>query len=214
MTRLPRDVQEAVARVVVMSRNNHRATLNVCFPYTAQDEIAAATRQLAIGVRDGLIRAEDVDDALLELCLYTRHCPEPDLLIRTSGEVRLSDFLLWQSAYSHLCFMDVLWPEFTWYHLAAAILAYQRKQPHMAAYRIASAATRSQRGAVAADAERARRVEAFLHTIYAECDVLFERLFVSAPLGAGDVPAYAPSSSSAHEAASATSDDSYVAKVR
>ncbi|XP_052807996.1 dehydrodolichyl diphosphate synthase complex subunit DHDDS-like [Mya arenaria] len=123
---LPEDVQRTVAEVVNLSKNNTRAKLNVCFSYTSREEICTAMRELAEGVEQGLIRETDVSEELLERCLYTNQSVEPDLLIRTSGEVRLSDFLLWQSTFSVLSFLEVLWPDFSIWHMYAAILHYQR----------------------------------------------------------------------------------------
>lgn len=123
---LPLDVQQHIAEVVNFSKNNDRAILNVCFAYTAQDDISNAMKELALGVKAGEIRESDISESLLEGCLYTSHCRPVDLLIRTSGEVRLSDFLLWESTYSCLAFVKVLWPEFSIWHLYGTILHYQR----------------------------------------------------------------------------------------
>lgn len=123
---LPEDIQRTVAEVVNLSKNNTRATLNVCFSYTSRDEICTAMREMAEGVDRGEINESDISEELLEKCLYTNQSPDPDLLIRTSGEVRLSDFLLWQSTFSVLSFLEVLWPDFSIWHLYAAVLHYQR----------------------------------------------------------------------------------------
>ncbi|CAG5120324.1 unnamed protein product [Candidula unifasciata] len=118
---LPKDLQELLAEAVCMSAHNKRAILNVCFAYTARDDMCMAMQELAVGVKEG-----DISESLFEKCLYTCHCRNVDLLIRTSGEVRLSDFLLWESSFSCLAFVKVLWPEFSIWHLYAAILHYQR----------------------------------------------------------------------------------------
>ncbi|XP_033739932.1 dehydrodolichyl diphosphate synthase complex subunit DHDDS-like [Pecten maximus] len=123
---LPPDIQQVVADAVEFSKDNTRAILNVCFSYTSRDEICAGMRELAEGVSNGLIRTSDISEELLDNCLYTRKSRDPDLLIRTSGEVRLSDFLLWQTAYSCLAFVSVLWPEFSVWHLYSGILHYQK----------------------------------------------------------------------------------------
>ncbi|XP_025097488.1 dehydrodolichyl diphosphate synthase complex subunit DHDDS-like [Pomacea canaliculata] len=120
------ELQQMIADAVLFSKNNKRATLNVCFAYTARDDISNAMKELALGVKAGEIQESDITDSLLEKCLYSSHCRPVDLLIRTSGEVRLSDFQLWESAYSCLAFVNVLWPEFSIWHLYAAILHYQR----------------------------------------------------------------------------------------
>ncbi|PWA20622.1 hypothetical protein CCH79_00011549, partial [Gambusia affinis] len=95
---LPLDLQQVIAKAVVMTKNHNKCFLNVCFAYTSRYEITNAVREMAWGVEQGLIKASDVSEALLSECLYSSNSPNPDLLIRTSGEVRLSDFLLWQKA--------------------------------------------------------------------------------------------------------------------
>ncbi|XP_062841682.1 dehydrodolichyl diphosphate synthase complex subunit DHDDS isoform X2 [Trichomycterus rosablanca] len=99
--------------------------LNVCFAYTSRYEIANAVKEMAWGTEQGLIKSSDVSEALLSQCLYTSSSPDPDLLIRTSGEVRLSDFLLWQTSHSCIVFQSVLWPEYTFWNLCEAVLQYQ-----------------------------------------------------------------------------------------
>ncbi|XP_028837377.1 dehydrodolichyl diphosphate synthase complex subunit DHDDS isoform X2 [Denticeps clupeoides] len=96
MSLLPLDLQEIIAQAVVATRAHNKCFLNVCFAYTSRHEIANAVKEMAWGVQQGLIKSSDVSDELLSQCLYSRNSPNPDLLIRTSGEVRLSDFLLWQ----------------------------------------------------------------------------------------------------------------------
>lgn len=132
---LPSDVLESVARAVNFSRDNTRAFLNVCFAYTSRHEMTASIKRLAQGTEDGMIVPSDVSEELFERCLYTGDSPPPDLVIRTSGEVRLSDFLLWQSSYSCLCFQDILWPEFSIWNFFSAILSYQRNYPAIQAAR-------------------------------------------------------------------------------
>jgi ditrans,polycis-polyprenyl diphosphate synthase len=122
---LPRDIQEIVAEGVNMTKHNNRAILNICFAYTSRDEICHAMQCVAEGVSLQMIRESDISESLLERCLYSSKSKPPDLLIRTSGEVRLSDFLLWQSGYSVLSFVPVLWPEFSRWHFYAGILHYQ-----------------------------------------------------------------------------------------
>ncbi|XP_043362024.1 dehydrodolichyl diphosphate synthase complex subunit DHDDS isoform X5 [Dermochelys coriacea] len=95
---LPLDIQELIAQAVLATRNYNKCFLNVCFAYTSRHEISNAVREMAWGVEQGLLEPSDVSESLLDKCLYTNNSPNPDLLIRTSGEVRLSDFLLWQKA--------------------------------------------------------------------------------------------------------------------
>ncbi|XP_067093984.1 dehydrodolichyl diphosphate synthase complex subunit DHDDS [Osmerus mordax] len=122
---LPLDLQQAIARAVVSTRTHNKCFLNVCFAYTSRYEITNAVREMAWGVEQGLLKSSDVSEGLLSQCLYSRNSPNPDLLIRTSGEVRLSDFLLWQTSHSCLVFQTVLWPEYSFWNLCEAILQYQ-----------------------------------------------------------------------------------------
>lgn len=123
---LPLDIQEMIAESVNYTKDHDKVVLNVCFAYTSRDEICTAMRETAEGVQMGSIKETDISERLLESCLYTNKSPRPDLLVRTSGEVRLSDFLLWQTSYSVLSFMQVLWPDFSVWHLYAGVLHYQQ----------------------------------------------------------------------------------------
>lgn len=95
------------------TEGNDRVHLTVALNYGGRDEVARATKRLARDVADGKLRPEDVDEETLPKYLDTRVLPDPDLVIRTSGEARISNFLLWQSAYSEYEFIDTLWPDFT-----------------------------------------------------------------------------------------------------
>ena len=108
-----------------------RCTLNVAFSYTSREEVCSAVKKVSKAVEEGLLKPKDIDQNLIEKCLYTGCSPMPDLLVRTSGEVRLSDFLLWQSAYSVTYFSEVLWPEFSLNNLLMAIFYYQRHQRYV-----------------------------------------------------------------------------------
>merc|ERR1712165_375933 len=114
-----------------MTRSNTRCTLNVAFSYTSREEVCSAVKKVSKAVNDGLLKPKDINHDLIEKCLYTGNSPMPDLLVRTSGEVRLSDFLLWQSSYSVTHFTQVLWPEFSLNNLLAAVFHYQSKQLHI-----------------------------------------------------------------------------------
>ncbi|KAM4601491.1 dehydrodolichyl diphosphate synthase complex subunit DHDDS [Polymixia lowei] len=125
LSMLPLDLQHHIAKAVVATRTHNKCFLNVCFAYTSRHEITNAVREMAWGVEQGLIKSSDVSEALLSECLYSNNSPNPDLLIRTSGEVRLSDFLLWQTSHTCLVFQSVLWPEYSFWNLCEAILQYQ-----------------------------------------------------------------------------------------
>eukprot|EP00039_Didymoeca_costata_P013856 m.217313 g.217313 ORF g.217313 m.217313 type:complete len:370 (+) comp15885_c0_seq3:190-1299(+) len=126
---LPLDLQKIIAKMTLVSRDNTKAVLNVAMPYTSRHEISQAVSDVSKGIHDGLLHSSDINEELLERCLYTGEDPYPDLLVRTSGEVRLSDFLLWQGGYSCLVFEDVLWPEFSFWNFVWCLLKYQRNYP-------------------------------------------------------------------------------------
>jgi undecaprenyl diphosphate synthase len=106
---------------------NNRLTLIIALSYGSRAEIAHAARQLAAKVLAGVLRPQDIDDVLLAEHLYTRGIPDPDLIIRTSGEKRVSNFLLWQAAYAELVFIDTLWPDFTRQDFEQALQEYRRR---------------------------------------------------------------------------------------
>jgi tritrans,polycis-undecaprenyl-diphosphate synthase [geranylgeranyl-diphosphate specific] len=104
--------------------------LNIAIAYGGQEELVDAFKKVALMAKTGELCVDDIDEKIIESCLYTSHLPqpEPDLILRTSGEKRLSGFLIWQSAYSELVFMDVFWPEFRKIDLMRAIRTYQRRK--------------------------------------------------------------------------------------
>lgn len=118
---LGEDVREIVERAETKTAANTRFNLTVAFNYGSRDEIARAAGKLAEAASRGEIAPEDIDPARFESFLDTAGLPDPDLVVRTSGERRTSNFLLWQSAYAEFVFLDVLWPDFGRDHLQAAI---------------------------------------------------------------------------------------------
>jgi len=141
---LPSDLQNLIFQAMEATSKNNKATLNVAFSYTSRDEMTNAVKALANAVDTGYLEVDDISVDLIERCFYTSLSNEtgntlshrtknscPDLLVRTSGESRLSDFLLWQSSYSVTHFTDVLWPDFGLHHLMAAIFHYQSKNYHI-----------------------------------------------------------------------------------
>ncbi len=118
----------AASALVERTAANDRLILNLFISYGSRAEIARAARLLAQDVAAGRLRAEEVDEDALAARLYTAGCPDPDLLIRTSGEQRISNFLLWQLAYTELYISPVLWPDFSAQHLYQAIHDYQQRE--------------------------------------------------------------------------------------
>lgn len=118
----------AVERVMAETAHNQRLSLNLFISYSGRAELVRAARLLAEDARAGRLDPRTINDADIEARLYTAGVPEPDLLIRTSGEQRLSNFLLWQIAYAELFISPVLWPDFSRRHLFEAILDYQSRE--------------------------------------------------------------------------------------
>ena len=127
---LPDNLQQLIADVEKATEAYDRRFLNFAFAYGGRAEILDAAKTIADKVKNRELRLEDIDESTFEKYLYTSHMPnqEPDLIIRTSGEERLSGFLLWQAAYSELCFLDVYWPEFRFIDLLRAIRTFQRRK--------------------------------------------------------------------------------------
>jgi undecaprenyl diphosphate synthase len=119
--RLSPAIVELIEKSETMTRANARMRLTMALSYGGRAEIAAAARRIAADVAAGRVTADRVDENLVQRYLFTADAPDPDLVIRTSGEKRISNFLLWQSAYSELVFMDKHWPDFGKADLAAAI---------------------------------------------------------------------------------------------
>ena len=125
---LPARVREAIGIAEEATKDYHDYRYNVALGYGGRDEIVDAIRQLAREVRDGSLRPEAIDSEMVSRHLYTADLPDPDLILRTSGEERISNFLLWQSAYSELYFSDVLWPGLTRLEFLRAIRTFQLRR--------------------------------------------------------------------------------------
>ncbi|KYN31733.1 Dehydrodolichyl diphosphate synthase [Trachymyrmex septentrionalis] len=128
---IPEDLCKLVAEAMTITRENNKAFLNLAFAYTSRDEITHAIKDIIQGVKDADILPEDINEDLITDCLYTYKSPNPDLLIRTSGETRLSDFLMWQISNTCIYFTEVLWPEFNIWNFLSAIFYYQRCYPNL-----------------------------------------------------------------------------------
>jgi undecaprenyl diphosphate synthase len=125
---LAADIVHDIADAERLTRSNTRIDVNICINYGARDEILRAARNLARRVAAGEMTPEEIDEANFERELLTAGLPDPDLLIRTSGEQRISNFLLWQCAYTELVFVDTLWPDFGKEHLERAIAEFRRRE--------------------------------------------------------------------------------------
>ena len=125
---LPEHVKNQLYNIMELTKNNTKGNLTLALSYGSQKEILNAVKELCKKVKNGDINENDIDEHLFEQHLYTKELPPVDLLIRTSGEVRVSNFMLWQIAYAEMQFIDVLWPDFTKETFFQCILDYQTKE--------------------------------------------------------------------------------------
>ena len=125
--KIPRSVQDQIDESVEMTKNNKRMTLTVAFNYGSRAELADAVRKIAVDVNEGRLDPSRVNEKALAQRLYDAELPDVDLFVRTSGEHRISNYLLWQSAYAELVFLDVLWPDFDREHFFDAVRQYQNR---------------------------------------------------------------------------------------
>lgn len=128
MEKLPTLVREQLQRVVDLTKENTKGNLVLAISYGSQNEILNAVKNISSDVKEGKVEIGDINEQLFENYLYTKDFPPVDLLIRTSGEIRISNFLLWQIAYAELQFLDVLWPDFTKDIFFQCIVDYQNKE--------------------------------------------------------------------------------------
>lgn len=126
--KLPELVREQLLNVLDLTKNNTKGNLILALSYGSQKEILKAVKEISTEIKEGKLNVEDIDEAVFENHLYTKDFPQVDLLIRTSGEIRISNFLLWQIAYAELQFLDVLWPDFSKDIFFQCILDYQNKE--------------------------------------------------------------------------------------
>ena len=124
---LPKDLKDQIHKIEEKTKNNTGLVLNICFNYGGRDEIVTATKNIAQKVLDGELKIEDINEKLFSNYLYTANQPDPDLLIRTSGEERISNFLPWQISYSEFVFTDKFWPEYNEQEFLNSIQIYQKR---------------------------------------------------------------------------------------
>jgi len=125
---LPASTREKLTQAIESTKDNTGMVLNIALNYGSRDEITAAARAIAGDVKKGAIREGDINEELFSRYLYTRDLPDPDLLIRTSGESRVSNFLLWQISYAEIYITNKLWPDFRKEDLEKAIREYQKRE--------------------------------------------------------------------------------------
>ena len=125
MSRLPKECGDALNNAIEVTKNNKRINLNLALNYGGRDEIVRATKLIARDIKNNKIKEEDINEDTIEKYLYTNGIPDPDLIIRPSGEQRISNFLLWQCAYSEFWYSNINWPDFKETDLRKAIADYQ-----------------------------------------------------------------------------------------
>lgn len=128
LTNLPTKVQKELNEVIHKTSNNSRMTLTLALSYGAREELIQVVKKIAHKVKNNIISEDSIDESIINQHLYTHNLPDVDLVIRTSGEHRVSNFLLWQIAYAEFYFIDVLWPDFSEKHLYEAIINYQKRE--------------------------------------------------------------------------------------
>lgn len=127
LDKLPLDIQEEARQTMDFTRNNSTMVLNLAVSYGSREEITRAVRNMAAEIKQGSLGPEDVTEEAISAHLYTAGMPDPDLIIRTSGEFRLSNFLMWQAAYAEIYITDTLWPDFTREELIHILKNYQER---------------------------------------------------------------------------------------
>ncbi|TDO97752.1 isoprenyl transferase [Flavobacterium sp. 245] len=128
LEKLPKSAQKELLDVIEKTKNNTRLTLTLALSYGSREELVNAVRIISDKVKNNIISLDTIDDSIINEHLYTQNLPDVDLLIRTSGEHRISNFLLWQIAYAELYFTNVLWPDFKDQDLYEAIISYQKRE--------------------------------------------------------------------------------------
>jgi len=128
VSKLPSSILTELNEVIEKTKNNNRMTLTLALSYGSREELLNVVKNISDKVKNNIISIDAIDESIINQHLYTHNLPDVDLLIRTSGEHRISNFLLWQIAYAELFFTDVLWPDFTDQHLYEAIISYQKRE--------------------------------------------------------------------------------------
>lgn len=125
--KLSEEIIKKIKNIEEKTKNNSAITLNIALNYGGRDEIVNAVKKIANKIKHDDIEVNDIDESLISSNIYTNYMPDPDLIIRPSGELRLSNFMLWQSAYSEFWYSNILWPDFTRNDLVRAIVDFQKR---------------------------------------------------------------------------------------
>jgi undecaprenyl diphosphate synthase len=128
LDKLPKTIHKELSEVINLTKNNTRMTLTLALSYGSREELLNVVKNISDKVKNNIISIDSIDESIINQHLYTHNLPDVDLLIRTSGEHRISNFLLWQIAYAELFFVDVLWPDFKENDLYEAIISYQKRE--------------------------------------------------------------------------------------
>ncbi len=128
LEKLPKKAKKELEEVIEITKNNSHLILNLAISYSSKEEIVNAFKKISKKIVNNELTIEEIDENIINNHLYTRNLPDVDLVIRTSGEKRISNFLLWQIAYAELYFTDLFWPDFRKSHLIEAILDYQQRE--------------------------------------------------------------------------------------
>jgi undecaprenyl diphosphate synthase len=128
LSKMPNSILKELNEVIEKTKNNNRMTLTLALSYGSREELLNVVKNISDKVKNNIISIDAIDESIINQHLYTHNLPDVDLLIRTSGEHRISNFLLWQIAYAELFFTGVLWPDFTDQHLYEAIISYQKRE--------------------------------------------------------------------------------------
>ena len=128
LEKLPKSAQKELLDVIDKTKDNTQMTLTLALSYGSREELVSAVKNICSKVKNNIISIDSIDDSIINEHLYTQNLPDVDLLIRTSGEHRISNFLLWQIAYAELYFTDILWPDFKEQDLYEAIISYQKRE--------------------------------------------------------------------------------------
>jgi undecaprenyl diphosphate synthase len=128
LNQLPSSARKELLEVIEKTKDNTKMVLTLALSYGAREEMIKVIKEISQKVKNNIISIENIDESIINQHLYTHDLPDVDLLIRTSGEQRISNFLLWQIAYAELYFIDVLWPDFSEQHLYEALINYQKRE--------------------------------------------------------------------------------------